>query len=237
MLQMKKLSALTLILVFLLPAISSNTILAVNEGICQIITYGPSDQKMSGNIINNLIESKGNTINLNNNVLDLQIAFNTFSSTEASVVYFTEEIKESVSKITLFANTLLSWTEAPILDIVSYSIIDNVDANNIYNANGFFATKVGSIEAQNLAGWKATMNAKNSISVDPMLVSINEESFKFAKHLPSINTGLSAYDIGNLSIIQLEDANLVKNHNVGAGEYDQAALEKLKIKFELAFQK
>ena len=218
--------------------ITSNAILSVNEGISQIITYRPSEQKMSGNIINNLIESKGNTINLNNNVQDLQIAFNSFTSRTASVIYFTEEIKQSVSKITLFANNLLNWTESPILDIANPNLIGKSDYNNIYNENGSFYTKVGAIECRNLAEWKSNTDAKNSISVDPMFVAFGKESYKLAENTPCINAGPSAYDIGTISILEIEDTDMAKiNKRIGAGQYDQATFDKIVNEFELAFKK
>jgi len=201
-------------------AITSNAILAVNEGISQLITYRPSDQKVSGNIINNLIESKGNTINLNNNVEDLQIAFNSFTSKTGSVIHFTEEIEKSVSKITLFANNLLNWTEAPIIYVASPYLIGKSDYNNIYNENGSFYTKVGNVESKNLEGWKLTMNAKNSISVDPMFVSFDKESYNLAENSPFSNARPPTYDIGALSILEIEQTDMAKNNvQVGAGEF------------------
>lgn len=217
--------------------ITSNAILSVNEGISQLITYRPSDQKVSGNIINNLIESKGNTITLNNNVRDLQIAFNTFTSKNSSVIYFSEEIKESVSKITLFANNLLNLSDAPIIYVENPYVIAKTDYNNIYNENGSFYTKIGNVESKNLSAWKLNMNAKNAVSVDPMFVSFGKESYQLAENSPCINAGPNAYDIGSLTIVEMEETNLAKNVQVGAGEYDKATFEKLMNEFQLAQKK
>lgn len=216
--------------------ITSNAILAVDEGISQLITYRPSAQKLSGNIINNLIESKGNTINLNNNVKDLQIAFNSFTSRNASVIYFTEDIDKSVSKITLFANNLLNWTDAPIVYVTNPYMIGKTDYNNIYNENGSFYTRIGGVESKSLSAWKSNMNAKNAISVDPMFVSFGKESYKLAENSPCLNAGPNAYDIGTLSILEMESTDLAKGPKVGAGEFDKEKFKKLMTELELTSQ-
>jgi hypothetical protein len=187
--------------------VTSNAILAVNEGISQLITYRPSANKLSGSIINNLIESKDNTVSLNNNVQNLQIAFNSFTSENASVIYFTEDIKESVSKITLFSNNLLNLSKDPIIYVENNSLVSMSDYNNIYNENGTFYTKVGVFESTNLATWKATMNAKNSISVDPTFVSFGKESYKLAENSPCTNTGPNTVEV---------EKNIVTASNISA---------------------
>jgi parallel beta-helix repeat protein len=212
--------------------IASNAILNVNQGIAQEVTYRPSTEKVTGNIVNNVIESDGNSISLNNNVDKLKIAFNTINSRTGSVLVVNEEIKGSMDNISLFANNLINEDEIVIMNISSDKFLTNTDYNNIYNEDGFFSTKVGSTESSSIDEWKANMNADHAISADPLFIANGGKQYLLSDRSPCIDAGPDAFEIGVLADFDGDKRGEVTE--IGADEFNKFAFDEILNQIQLA---
>lgn len=214
--------------------IASNAILGVNEGISQELTYRPSTSKFSGSIVNNIIESEGYTLNFNNNVSGLQIAFNSFISKKGSVLNFNDHFNASMSNINIFANNIVNGETAALINVSSANIIGLVDYNNLYNQNGHFKTKIGAEVSTNIEEWKTKMDADNAISADPLFVSSGELKYTLSESSPCIDAGPDAYVIGVFT--DYDGDRRGKVTEIGADEFNKLAFEQVLKQYQLAFK-
>lgn len=215
--------------------IASNAILNVHQGIAQEVIFRPSNQKVSGNIVNNVIESTGNTVALNNNVSDLKIAFNTMSSKEASVIVIKEEIKNSIDNVTLLANNLINEDEVAIIYVANAKNLATTDYNNIYNEGGKFSAKVGAVEVSSLEDWKSNMSADNTISADPIFIQNGDKQYLLSDMSPCIDAGPDAFDIGVLADFDGDERGEITE--IGADEFNKFAFDEILNQIQLAQKK
>lgn len=215
--------------------IASNAIQYVKNGITQELIYRPSQEKLSGVIANNVVESFGDAIVLTNNVDNLKIAFNTISVKEGSVLVVRDEIKNTVGKISLLANNMINQEEVPVLDIAKQAFLLSADYNNIYNEQHGFIAKLAGQDVESIEDWKAQTNAQYSISADPDFIETGEMKYLLSEKSPCIDAGPSAFNIGVLADYDGDARGEITE--IGADEFNKLALEEIINQIQLAEQK
>ncbi|MEZ4979181.1 MAG: hypothetical protein R2772_07770 [Chitinophagales bacterium] len=214
--------------------IASNAIGNTKVGLTQALTYRPSDKKLSGKIVNNVIVSEENTIELTNNIFELKIAFNSFTSNNGTVISAVEALKGSITDIDVFANNLLNQSEKPIIYANSKAIFGNVDYNNLYNVEGNFYTSVNGTESRSIEEWKYNMASNHTISADPEYVALDSKKYLLSDKSPCIDAGPKTNNIGVLTDFDgdLRD----EKTEIGADEFNKTSYENMLLRINLAME-
>lgn len=215
--------------------IASNELIQVSEGITQTVTYRPTQDKLSGKIVNNVIHAKQNALTLNNNVTNLQIAFNSLTSQNAAAVSITEEIKASVSNVSILANILMNYNHQNIVFVAKKELLGDVDYNNMYSQATQFKANVGNVQIAKLNDWNTMFASHHSISADPLFAELGVNKYMLSDNSPCIDAGPNALSIGVLQDFDGDERNDVSE--IGADEFNKLAYDRILMELQLALKK
>ena len=212
--------------------IASNSISNVHLGISQELTWRPSTHKLSGKIVNNVITCEETAVYLTNNIENLKIDFNSFSSKNSNVLFINQEVKNTISNIELYGNNIISHNGLEIIHFSNENFVTAMDYNNIYSHNKEFKIVLGKNVFTDHAEYKTTFNAAHSISADPKYVEVGNAKYLVAEDSPCINAGPNAINIG---VVTDYDGDLRGEvTEIGADEFNKLALDNIEQAIQFA---
>lgn len=205
--------------------INANWIVGVSEGLSQELIYRPSENKCSGEMINNIIQSHSNAIHLSNNIEQFNIAFNTVNSNSGSAILIDDQLNNTISKVNLIANNLVVKNSNPVINVKESNCLNQSDYNNFFCTNGQLRLAINGIEKNDLSDLNELSFDNNSISHDPLFIGLGANEFLLSEQSPLIDAGPKATDIG---VWYDFDGDARQNiTEIGADEFNRTAYDLL----------